>query len=142
MCHLEICMGMEHHVLIKQYHQGVVTVPNWQDVSCGNYFAKFVCLLWSICNHEIFFLLLSFGYTMFNIISIITQKRPCCIHLNLSIVLTKLIYNTIQTLKQKNQPNPRKNGLHMAYKLTSLVMKKYLHSNGPPAYQYIHGMAI
>ncbi len=37
--------------------------------------------------------------------------------LNLSIEFTKLFYNTIQTLKHKNQPNPRKNGLHMAYKL-------------------------
>jgi hypothetical protein len=66
-----------------------------------NCFTKFVCLLWSICNHEIFFLLLSFGYIMFNIISIITQKGPCCIHFNLSIVLTKLIYNTIQTWNKR-----------------------------------------
>jgi hypothetical protein len=35
--------------------------------------------------------------------------------LNLSIVFTKLFYNTIQTLKHKNQPNSRNNGLHKAY---------------------------
>lgn len=58
-------------------------------------------------------------HPMFKIIFIGTQKGPCCIHWmiwNLSIVLTNLFYNIIQTWKQKNQPKPRKNGLHVAYK--------------------------
>ncbi len=55
---LESHLGIKIYALLEQQHQCVVIMPKWQDINCRNYKYR----VW-ICEEEMFFIPLSFGYT-------------------------------------------------------------------------------
>ncbi len=68
---LESHSSINIYVLLEQQHQYVITTPEWQDTSCKSPRYR----VW-ICDEEVFFICLSFGYTSTNLKSWLQYVNP------------------------------------------------------------------